>query len=413
MPHPEPNWDRIVTTCRFEEPDRVPLMDIVTPGLQKKLTGSSGGTGYGLGATRGGSFGSLDETRSPLEEMIQNEIDFRIAHHYDFIWAAPDVDFHGGHVDDSLVTADVYSGESRQWANLHSGLITSWADFEKHPWPTPADVNYAMLDAAEGLVPDGMKVIGARGHIFTEVWELMGMEAFAFGLYDAPDLIEALFDKVAVLVLNILETLLDYDSVGAIRFNDDLGFKTGLLMPPWVYRKWLFPRMREAVEMCHQRDKLFLYHCDGNVSEVWDDLMALDIDIMHPIDPSSLDIREVRRITNGRLALCGNISQAFPLAFGSPADVRLEALRLLRDIGPGGGYLLGSGHSCQDYLTAENYLSMVNTAIEYGRYPIDIPDAVIVEAEAEAERSTKHFDLTYDNMPQQPQLARFYDRMIT
>ncbi len=54
--------------------------------------------------------------------------------------------------------------------------------------------------------------------------------------------------------------------------------------------------------------------------------MDLDIDIMHPSDPSSLDVHEVRRITNGRLALRGNISQAFPLACGSPADVRPEAL---------------------------------------------------------------------------------------
>ncbi len=61
LPQPEANWDRIVTTCQFEEPDRVPLTDIVTPGLQKKLTAGSGGTGYGLGETRGGSFGRLDE----------------------------------------------------------------------------------------------------------------------------------------------------------------------------------------------------------------------------------------------------------------------------------------------------------------------------------------------------------------
>ncbi len=61
-----------------------------------------------------------------------------------------------------------------------------------------------------------------------------------------------------------------------------------------------------------------------------------------------------------------------------------------------------SGHSCPDYLIAENYLLMIDTAVEFGTYPIDIPDSVIIEAEAEDERSTKHFDLTDDTMPDQP-----------
>ncbi len=67
--------------------------------------------------------------------MTQNEIDLRGSHHCDSIWAAPDVEFHGGHVHDSLITVDMYSGESRRWANLHSGLTTSREDFEKHAGP--------------------------------------------------------------------------------------------------------------------------------------------------------------------------------------------------------------------------------------------------------------------------------------
>ena len=142
-------------------------------------------------------------------------------------------------------------------------------------------------------------------------------------------------------------------------------------------------------------------------------MMSIEIDMLHPIDPSSLDIREVREATGGKFALCGNVNQAFPLAFGSPEGVCLETLRMLRDIAPGGGYLLGSGHSCQDYLRPENYLAMIDTALEFGRYSIDIPDATLRAAEQAAEQAPRHFDLSYENMPEQPALARFYERIIT
>jgi len=39
-------------------------------------------------------------------------------------------------------------------------------------------------------------------------------------------------------------------------------------------------------------------------------------------------------------------------------------------IGPGGGYLLGSGNSIPDWASIENYKAMIQTCLGYGSYPI-------------------------------------------
>ena len=50
MPLSAPDWERVVKPCRFQEPDRVPLMDIVTPVLAGKLMGCKmGRTAQGRG----------------------------------------------------------------------------------------------------------------------------------------------------------------------------------------------------------------------------------------------------------------------------------------------------------------------------------------------------------------------------
>ena len=364
----EPDFERLLKAIRFEEPDRVPLQDSVTAGIKSKLLGHP-------------VVGPADE------------IEFQVKFGYDYVAAAPDVDFELGKDDPNLTRADIHTGQPRKWANQHVGIISSWKDFEQHPWPEASDVSYRLIEEYGRLIPDGMKVWGHRGHIFTEVWKLMGLETFCYAIYDRQDLVDAMFEKIGALVYEMVETMLDMDFVGAIRHNDDLGWSESTLVPPWVYRRWQFPWMRKIVDLCHEKGRPFIFHCDGNVMQVWDDLLELGIDAFHPVEPKAMDIREVREITKGKIALMGNVPQTFPLTFGSPADVRLHVAKLIRDVAPGGGYVLGSGHSVQDYVPPENFIAMVEAALEYGRYPIDIPQAEIRRLEAEAEASPKNYDV--------------------
>jgi hypothetical protein len=53
------------------------------------------------------------------------------------------------------------------------------------------------------------------------------------------------------------------------------------------------------------------------------------------------------------------------------------------------------------------------SVLEFGRSSIAMRDATLRAAEQAAEDAPRHFDLSYDNMPEHPALARFYERIIT
>ena len=95
--------------------------------------------------------------------------------------------------------------------------------------------------------------------------------------------------------------------------------------------------------------------------------MAISI---HPIEPESMDILQARQIVGSKVCLIGNLSLGFPLGTGTPEDVAKETTALIRKIAPGGGYCFSSGNSIPDYITYENWLSMRNTALKEGVYPI-------------------------------------------
>ena len=49
-----------------------------------------------------------------------------------------------------------------------------------------------------------------------------------------------------------------------------------------------------------------------------------------------------------------------------------DQTELIRDIGPGGGYILTSGNSLAGYLRPENVLAMSAAVQKYGHYPLDL-----------------------------------------
>jgi uroporphyrinogen decarboxylase len=127
--------------------------------------------------------------------------------------------------------------------------------------------------------------------------------------------------------------------------------------------------MRKIGELCKRRGIPYLYHSDGVLYDVLQDLIDLGVNGLHPIEPKSMSIVEVKMRGSGRLAVLGHI-QVDTLARGTPADVEKLVKEALQLAAPGGGYAIGSSNSLPEYCRWENYLTMLRTADRYGRYPI-------------------------------------------
>ena len=105
--------------------------------------------------------------------------------------------------------------------------------------------------------------------------------------------------------------------------------------------------------------------------DLMDDLLDIGIDALHPIDPTCLDINEVKARVGDRLCLFGNISNEI-LMKGTPEEVTELVKTRIREVAPGGGYCLGSGNSVPNWAKFENYMAMRDTVLQYGGYPINL-----------------------------------------
>ena len=362
----EPDFNRLRTALFCGQPDFVPALELFhdTP-VKEAFLGR------------------------PIQ-TIADDIAFHYAAGYDYYstWASYDEIGRGiaSHVTYlETATASPYGGtQPRRWAPERDGLLKSVADVEAFPWPEPGSGRITLsglgsdpvplLEAVDQIashLPDGMGFILCTDGIFERFTKgLTGYETFCYLLHDEPELVRRVFAKVGELWLALYEQAAALPQVRALWLADDIAYGQGLLFSPHIMREHLFPWYRRIGKVIARYNKPYLFHSDGDLRPIMEDLIACGFNAIHPVEPKGMDIGELKRDYGGRMCLVGNIDLGSTLVRGTPTDVRTEVRERIRTIGPGGGYCVGSSNSVTNYVPQENFRAMLEATFEYGRYPI-------------------------------------------
>lgn len=250
------------------------------------------------------------------------------------------------------------------WAIEGRGVITNEREFEAFPWPEPEELDLSHLTELAPFLPPKMKIICVTGKIFTAVWMLMGFETFAFALRENPSLVARMFEKVGTLQLEVSRRASELPEVGGLWMSDDIAYSEGLLVSPAVLRRYLFPWYRELGRELREKGLLFIYHSDGRLWEVLDDIVDCGFHGLHPIEPKAMDSRELKAKVGDKLCLLGNIEMD-RLARGTPEEIRKLVWANIRDLAYDGGYCVGSSNSITNYVRLENYRAMLEAVASY------------------------------------------------
>jgi uroporphyrinogen decarboxylase len=285
---------------------------------------------------------------------------------YDYVWAHPVIDF----PHKRLGAQDTASlpHEQRMWVNEHEGIIMDWEDFEKYPWPTPESIDYSYVEFMAKHVPEGMQVITGTSGILEWVMWLMGFVPFSMALYEQPDLVEAMFERIGSLFEITYKNLVEIPNVGAIVFADDMGYKSGTFIKPQQMRHFVFPRQQRLAEITHAKGLPFFMHACGNLKLIMDDLIDdVKIDGKHSFEDIYLSAVEAKRLYGDRISILGGVDMDV-ISRASEEEVRAYTRRLLEACMPGGGYALGTGNTVANYIPVDNYIAMLDEGMKYGYY---------------------------------------------
>lgn len=264
--------------------------------------------------------------------------------------------------DTTSDTADLGRSGGRSFINEHQGPITNWDEFAAYPWPDPSRAGTAFLDWCERNLPDDMVVVasGQFAHFAEHLIWLMGYETICYAVYDSPDLVQAIADKLVDIYTVALDRLLTYKRVAVVWGSDDLGYRSGTLLSPADTRKYCLPGHKLMSAMAHSSGHPYLLHSCGNLESIMDDLINdVRVDAKHSFEDTIESVIDAKSTYGRHMALLGGIDVDF-LCNANESQIRARVRETLTACMPGGGYCLGTGNSVANYIPLESYLTMLD-----------------------------------------------------
>ena len=371
--------ERVLKTLLHEEPDRIPV------------------------ALWGGSYGLVDPLYKKLVEKLNlgsplppirfghtvTHIDDRLLDALGtdtrMIWpgASPSSPTHVS--EDGGLVFDNFGQPWKRTFPYYSatdGLLKEYGTIdaieERIHWPDIEDPRWlsGVAERAESLKGCPYFIIGrmvvSHGP-FQMACDFRSMENFMMDMILEPEFAKALLDRATDLICGLTRNYLIVagDVMDMIELpGDDYGANDNLIFSPKLFRQMIRPcieRMVNCVREIHPDIKI-MFHSDGAVGELIPDFIDIGIDVLNPLEPvSGMDSAQIKEEYGSAISFLGgvDISHAMP---GTLKDVRADVDRCIKDLAPGGGYILAPCNHLQADVPPENVIELYNYAKSAGKY---------------------------------------------
>jgi len=242
--------------------------------------------------------------------------------------------------------------------------LDNWSSFE---FPDPDEqpsIQQQYAEYEDGIARFG-KTHAIVGGVTTTVFEgaqmLRGITELMMDLYENEGFVNELMDELVQYHYKIGKRLIEL-GVDILYIGDDVGAQRRMLIKPEHFRKFLKPRYDYLFSEWRKirSDIIFAYHTDGHVEPIVPDLVDIGLDVLNPIQPTTMDDRRLKREFGDKLSFWGGINVQSTIPFGSAVDVVNEVRDRMQVYGENGGFIISCSHNVQP-----NPRSLDNTLIYY------------------------------------------------
>jgi uroporphyrinogen decarboxylase len=186
--------------------------------------------------------------------------------------------------------------------------------------------------------------------------EWMGTENLSYALYDDPPLCDSMMEFTADYTIEMLRPILNEIAPDYIFINEDMAMKSGPLLSPEHYRRYIFPHMRRLADFIKGKGVPYIIvDTDGNSEPLISLLLEAGVDGIWPIERAaeSMDPITLRAKYGKALRLWGAVDKRC-IAAGS--DAIDNHLRTMVPLIEEGGFIPTVDHLVPPDVSLENFI---------------------------------------------------------
>jgi uroporphyrinogen decarboxylase len=252
----------------------------------------------------------------------------------------------------------------------------------QHPLPAAE----ALIDATGirerlrtiGAMDTEYAIIGravASYGLFEMAQALRGPEQFLMDLAIDPELAHTLINRLCQCYAGLIDRFLEVvgEDVDLLELpGDDFAGNTGPIISPAMFDRFFKEPYRQLIALIKVRcpHMRVIWHSDGMMTHLLPRLVEIGADVFHSVEPlPGWNLSEVKAQWGSRLAFMGGIDVRHALR-GDDTSVEVEVTTRLRELGPGGGYILAPANHVQSDVPPANLFALSEAVRRLGAYPL-------------------------------------------
>lgn len=172
------------------------------------------------------------------------------------------------------------------------------------------------------------------GELFEAAWRLRGLQNFLMDMVRRPDWADYLLDRLTELACRNASALANA-GVDVLALDDDVGMPETMFISPDTWRRFFKCRLARIIQAARSENPelAVLYHSDGTIYPIIEDLMEIGVDAINPVQPDHMDPKVLRQRFGNHLTLWGTVGRHTTFSHGSPESILKEIQFRLKSLG--------------------------------------------------------------------------------
>jgi uroporphyrinogen decarboxylase len=234
-------------------------------------------------------------------------------------------------------------------------------DLDSFDWPKVSDIESveAVRPGITRLNEQGYCTLVRADNPFKIAYFMRPYEEFIMDCVAREDYAFELMSRIAEIEFAMAANAVKAGARVAM-IGGDFAHQNALMMSPKTFRKVLKPLLVDfASQMKDINPEVMIFlHSDGDLSQVLGDLIECGIDAVHPLQPESMDMFDVKRRYGDRLTLFGGVSVQSELPGSDPEVIRALVRQRIEQLGENGGFILAPTNTILDDVPLESIEAM-------------------------------------------------------
>ena len=206
------------------------------------------------------------------------------------------------------------------------------ADIEAYEWPNPEYLDFTEAYKIIDSWQDKAVFTGFWTSIFHIAADFFGMEEYFIKLYEYPDVVDALTQKISDFYTVANEKFFAGlgDKADTFFFGNDLGTQLSTLISKKQFEKFVMPGFKQNIDIAKKYGKKVMLHSCGAVNELIPLFIDMGVDALHPLQAKAvnMDAETLAREYKGKIAFMGGIDTQDLLMNCTPNQIKDEVKRV-------------------------------------------------------------------------------------